>query len=56
MSAKALRTTGTIRSLAEMCLRAQVVGAEVPILIRSREESAEKKLNAIALGVLYGSR
>jgi phosphotransacetylase len=33
-----------------------VVGAKVPILIPSRVESAEEKLNAIALGVLYGSR
>jgi len=33
-----------------------VVGAKVPILIPSRVESAEDKLNAIALGVLYGSR
>jgi len=28
----------------------------MPILIPSRVESAEDKLNAIALGVLYGSR
>lgn len=33
-----------------------VVGAKVPILIPSRVESAEDKVNAIALGVLYGSR
>jgi phosphate butyryltransferase len=33
-----------------------VVGAKVPILIPSRVESAEDKVNAIALGVLYASR
>ena len=33
-----------------------VVGAKVPILIPSRVESADDKVNAIALGVLYGSR
>lgn len=32
-----------------------VVGAKVPILIPSRVESADDKVNAIALGVLYGS-
>ena len=31
-----------------------VVGAKVPILIPSRVESADDKVNAIALGVLYG--
>ncbi len=33
-----------------------VVGAKVPILIPSRVESAEDKVNAIALGVLFASR
>jgi phosphate butyryltransferase len=33
-----------------------VVGAKVPILITSRVESAENKVNAIALGVLNASR
>jgi len=33
-----------------------VVGAKVPILIPSRVESADDKVNAIALGVLYVSR
>jgi len=33
-----------------------VVGAKVPILIPSRVESADDKINAIALGVLYASR
>lgn len=33
-----------------------VVGAKVPILIASRVESADDKLNAIALGVLFASR
>jgi phosphate butyryltransferase len=33
-----------------------VVGAKVPILIPSRVESADDKLNAIALGVIYASR
>ncbi|WP_316858963.1 phosphate acyltransferase [uncultured Cohaesibacter sp.] len=33
-----------------------VVGAKIPVLIPSRVESAEDKLNAIALGVLYASR
>jgi phosphate butyryltransferase len=33
-----------------------VVGAKVPLLIPSRVESAEDKVNAIALGVLYASR
>lgn len=33
-----------------------VVGAKVPILIPSRVESAEDKVNAIALGVLYAGR
>jgi phosphate butyryltransferase len=33
-----------------------VVGAKVPILIPSRVESADDKVNAIALGVLYGGR
>jgi phosphotransacetylase len=33
-----------------------VVGAKVPILIPSRVENAEDKVNAIALEVLYGSR
>jgi phosphate butyryltransferase len=33
-----------------------VVGAKLPILIPSRVESAEDKLNAIALGVLLASR
>jgi phosphate butyryltransferase len=32
-----------------------VVGAKVPILIPSRVESADDKLNAIALGVIYAS-
>ncbi|MDE2184118.1 MAG: phosphate butyryltransferase [Alphaproteobacteria bacterium] len=32
-----------------------VVGAKVPILIPSRTESADDKVNAIALGVVYGS-
>ncbi len=33
-----------------------VVGAKVPILIPSRVESAEDKVNSIALGVLFASR
>jgi phosphate butyryltransferase len=33
-----------------------VVGAKVPILIPSRVESAEDKVNAIALGVIYATR
>jgi phosphate butyryltransferase len=33
-----------------------VAGAKVPILIPSRVESAEDKLNSIALGVLYANR
>jgi phosphate butyryltransferase len=33
-----------------------VAGAAAPILIPSRVESAEDKVNAIALGVLYGNR
>jgi phosphate butyryltransferase len=33
-----------------------VVGAKVPILIPSRVESAEDKLNAIAMGVLFANR
>ena len=33
-----------------------VVGAKVPILIPSRVESADDKLNAIALGAIYASR
>lgn len=33
-----------------------VVGAKVPILIPSRVERAEDKINAMALGVLYASR
>lgn len=33
-----------------------VVGAKVPLLIPSRVESAEDKVNAIALGVLYAGR
>jgi phosphate butyryltransferase len=33
-----------------------VVGAKVPILIPSRVENAQDKVNAIALGVLYASR
>ncbi len=33
-----------------------VVGAKAPILIPSRVESADDKLNAIALGVLFASR
>jgi phosphate butyryltransferase len=33
-----------------------VVGAKLPILIPSRVESAEDKVNAMALGVLYASR
>ncbi len=33
-----------------------VVGAKVPILIPSRVESADDKVNAIALGVVYGNR
>jgi len=33
-----------------------IVGARVPILIPSRVESADDKLNAIALGVLFASR
>ncbi|NUM74916.1 phosphate butyryltransferase, partial [candidate division KSB1 bacterium] len=33
-----------------------VVGAQVPILIPSRVESAEDKLNAVALGVIVHSR
>ncbi len=32
-----------------------VVGAKIPVLIPSRVESAEDKLNAIALGVLYAN-
>ncbi len=33
-----------------------LVGAKVPILIPSRVESAEDKVNAIALGVIYATR
>jgi phosphate butyryltransferase len=33
-----------------------IVGAKVPILIPSRVESADDKLNAIALGVIYATR
>jgi phosphate butyryltransferase len=33
-----------------------IVGAKTPILIPSRVESAQDKVNAIALGVLYASR
>lgn len=33
-----------------------VVGAKVPVLIPSRVESADDKVNSIALGVLYGVR
>ena len=33
-----------------------VVGAKVPILIPSRVESAQDKVNSIALGVLYAAR
>jgi phosphate butyryltransferase len=33
-----------------------VVGAKVPILIPSRVENAQDKVNAIALGVLYAGR
>ena len=33
-----------------------VVGAKIPVLIPSRVENAEDKLNAIALGALYGTR
>lgn len=33
-----------------------IAGAKVPILIPSRVESAEDKLNSIALGVLYANR
>ncbi|MGA3127235.1 MAG: phosphate acyltransferase [Candidatus Korobacteraceae bacterium] len=33
-----------------------VVGAKVPVLIPSRVESADDKVNAIALGVIYASR
>jgi len=33
-----------------------VVGAEVPILIPSRVESAEDKVNAMALGVIFAAR
>jgi len=33
-----------------------VVGAKVPILIPSRVESVDDKLNSIALGVIYGSQ
>jgi phosphate butyryltransferase len=33
-----------------------VVGAKVPILIPSRVESADDKINAIALGVIYATR
>jgi phosphate butyryltransferase len=33
-----------------------VVGAKVPILIPSRVESADDKVNAIALGVIYATR
>jgi phosphate butyryltransferase len=33
-----------------------VVGAKAPILIPSRVESAEDKLNAIALGVIFAAR
>ena len=33
-----------------------VAGAKVPILIPSRVESTDDKVNAIALGVLYASR
>jgi len=32
------------------------VGAKVPVLIPSRVESTEDKLNSIALGVLFASR
>jgi phosphate butyryltransferase len=33
-----------------------VVGAKVPVLIPSRVESADDKINAIALGVIYAAR
>jgi len=33
-----------------------VVGAKVPVLIPSRVESADDKINSIALGALYGAR
>jgi phosphate butyryltransferase len=33
-----------------------VVGAKVPVLIPSRVESADDKVNSIALGALYGGR
>ena len=33
-----------------------VVGARVPILIPSRVESVDDKVNSIALGVIYASR
>ena len=33
-----------------------VVGAKTPILIPSRVESAQDKVNAMALGVLYAAR
>jgi phosphate butyryltransferase len=33
-----------------------VVGAKVPVLIPSRVESADDKVNAIALGVIYAAR
>ncbi len=33
-----------------------VVGARVPVLIPSRTESVDDKLNSIALGVVFGSR
>lgn len=33
-----------------------IVGAKVPVLIPSRVESADDKINAIAMGVVYGAR
>jgi phosphate butyryltransferase len=33
-----------------------IVGAKAPILIPSRVESAEDKINAIAMGVIYAAR
>jgi phosphate butyryltransferase len=33
-----------------------IVGAKVPVLIPSRVESADDKINAIALGVIYAAR
>ena len=45
-----------VRYLGKSSCAHVVVGAKVPVLIPSRVESAEDKVNAIALGVLSGGR